>query len=160
MNATSMEAAQHCWQLARLRAIRLAVTLVGEDQCPDQPMVSGDPELLRTMIENLLRNAVSVSTRQSAVDLRVACEDGHVVVSVRDHGPGVPDAVAPKIFDRFVTADPSGSGRKGEGLGLTIARSIAKLHGGSVGFRNLGSESGGGAEFFVSLPLQSEPPTG
>ena len=156
MNATCMEAAQHCWQLARLRGIRLAVTLVGEEDCPDEPTVSGDPELLRTMIENLVRNAVSVSARQSAVDLRVACEHDHVTVRVRDHGPGVPDAVAPRIFDRFVTADPSGAGRKGEGLGLTIARSIAKLHGGSVGFRNLSNEGGGGAEFFASIPLRKE----
>src|SRR5262249_48558665 len=83
-NGTAMEAGKHCWQVAVLRGIRLAITLVNEDQCPDGPVVEGDPELLRTMIENLLRNAVNVSPRQSTVDLGVACEDGQVVVRVRD----------------------------------------------------------------------------
>jgi signal transduction histidine kinase len=156
MNDAAMEASEHCWQLARLRSVRLSVTLVSDDHCPDAPVVEGDPELLRTMIENLLRNAVSVSPRDEAVDLRVSCEESRVILRVRDRGPGVPEELAPRIFERFVTADHAGQGRKGVGLGLTIAKGIAAMHGGDVGFCNLPAADGGGAEFFAALPMHAD----
>lgn len=153
INDAAMEAGQHCWAYARLREIRLSVTLASGGACPDGAIVAGDPELLRIMIENLLRNAIAVSPRRSAVDLRVSCADGRVTVFVRDRGPGVPDDLAPRIFERFVTADHAQQGSKGSGLGLAIARGIAELHGGGVRFRNLPGADGGGAEFFVHVPV-------
>ncbi len=153
LNDTVMEAGEHCWAYAQQRDIRLSASLLPEDHSAEPPIVAGDPELLRTMVENLLRNAISVSPRRSAIDLRVTREDHAVTVRVRDRGPGVPDALSSRIFERFVSSDYTQSGTQGTGLGLAIARGIAEVHGGAITFRNLGSEDGGGAEFSVRLPL-------
>lgn len=159
MNETAVEAGQHCYAYAGMRELKLAMTLVPEEDCPGAPIVSGDPDLLRTMIENLLRNAIAVSPRQSEVDLRVTGEDHHVTVRVRDRGPGVPEALASRIFERFVTADHARQGTKGSGLGLAIAKGIAELHGGQIQFRNLAPSEGGGAEFSARIPLVGSSPT-
>src|SRR5262245_43897356 len=79
MNASAMEAGRCCWALARLREVRLAITLAGDDRFEDGPVVDGDPELLRTLIDNLLRNAVMIAPRNSTVDLRVALDGGVVI---------------------------------------------------------------------------------
>jgi two-component system, OmpR family, sensor kinase len=153
INDTAVEAGQHCYGYARMRELTLPMTLVPEEDCPEAPIVWGDPDLLRTMIENLLRNAIAVSPRQSSVDLSVTCVDQQVTVLVRDRGPGVPEAMASRIFERFVTADHARQGHKGSGLGLAIARGIAELHGGQIQFRNLDAAQGGGAEFSARIPL-------
>jgi signal transduction histidine kinase len=152
MNEAAMEAGEHSWNFARMRDMRLQVSLCSDETGANQPIVAGDPDLLRTMIENLLRNAIAVSPRESMIDLAVACEDHHVTVRVRDRGPGVPDEVAPRIFDRFVTVDHTRQGIKGSGLGLAITRGIAELHGGEVRFRNVPRDGGGGAEFWARIP--------
>jgi signal transduction histidine kinase len=78
---------------------------------------------------------------------------------VQDHGPGIPEAFQPRIFQKFSQADASDARRKGgTGLGLSIAKSLVEQHGGLIGFR---TAEGQGTTFFFSLPLadphQAEP---
>ena len=112
-------------------------------------LVSGDPELLRSAFENVIRNAVryspagamvAVSARRGA---SAAAEREPVEVSIRDRGPGVPDKDLGLIFEPFYRVDAAREHRSaaGEGLGLAIAARAVTLHGGSIDARNL--EEGG-----------------
>ncbi|NOY24519.1 MAG: HAMP domain-containing histidine kinase [Oligoflexia bacterium] len=127
--------------------------------------VSGDPISLRAdahkllqVLTNLLQNALVVAPRGTAVELRVRAEGGSrgssvqadagVVIDVIDRGPGVPADLQDRIFEAGVSSRPEGSG-----LGLTIARGIARQHGGKL---DLLPASGGGTVARLWLPL--EPP--
>ncbi|HEU5001899.1 MAG TPA: HAMP domain-containing sensor histidine kinase [Actinomycetota bacterium] len=102
------------------------------------------PARLERAIANLLDNAVKWSPPGGTVE--VISARGSVVV--RDHGPGIPDADLPHIFERFYRS-AAARGRPGSGLGLAIVRDVVDAEGGSVGARN---HPGGGAEFEVHLP--------
>jgi two-component system, OmpR family, sensor histidine kinase MprB len=105
-------------------------------------VVAGAPDRLGRAINNLLDNAAQHSDR---IEVRVA-SDG--TVSVRDHGPGIPEADVPHLFDRFYRG-ATARGRPGSGLGLAIVRQVAESHGGSV---RVESPEDGGARFVLSLP--------
>ena len=78
----------------------------------------------------------------------------HAVLEVRDHGPGIPDEDAPKVFERFYRADTSRTRETGgSGLGLAIVAAIVGSHGGSV---RVDTTDGGGATLVVSLPVRNE----
>jgi two-component system sensor histidine kinase MprB len=109
-------------------------------------VVRGDAERLGRAVGNLLSNAAKHSPPDGVVD--VVAGDG--VVSVRDHGPGVPDEDKPLIFDRFYRGATT-RGRPGSGLGLAIVRQVASAHGGSV---TVEDAPGGGALFRISLPVE------
>ena len=109
-------------------------------------VVRGDAERLGRAVSNLLDNAAKHSS-----SVEVTARDGSV--EVRDHGPGVPDADKPLIFDRFFRGETA-RGRPGSGLGLAIVRQVAEAHGGSVGVEDA---AGGGASFRLRLPA-SQPP--
>ena len=85
------------------------------------PLVRGDGRRLRQVLSNLIENAVTVSPPGSAVDVRASAEGAGVLVSVEDHGPGIPPEQQSLIFEKFVRGDPA-PGRPGTGLGLYIAR--------------------------------------
>jgi two-component system, OmpR family, sensor histidine kinase MprB len=107
-------------------------------------MVWGDSEELERAVWNLVENAAKWSNGGGGpVALTVA--DG--AVTVRDHGPGVPDADQPFIFDRFYRSDAA-RGHPGSGLGLAIVRQIAETHGGRV---EVEDAAGGGARFRLAL---------
>ncbi|MEA2135481.1 MAG: two-component system, OmpR family, sensor histidine kinase MprB, partial [Solirubrobacteraceae bacterium] len=108
-------------------------------------VVEGLPDRLGRAVANLLDNAAKYGPPGGLVS--VVVDDGEV--SVRDRGPGVPDAEAPFVFDRFYRGD-SARGRHGSGLGLAIVRQVAEAHGGSVGVE---AAPGGGAVFRVRLPV-------
>jgi two-component system sensor histidine kinase HydH len=95
------------------------------------------------VLTNLVDNAVQAAEAQS-VEVRVSTQGARLVLEVRDHGPGVPEADRERIFEPFVTTRT-----KGVGLGLAIARQIVALHGGSISVR---AAAGGGACFRVELP--------
>lgn len=108
--------------------------------------VKGDADRLEQVFNNLLDNAVKNSPPFTGIKIAARVEDGHVIASVLDHGPGIhPDAL-PRVFDRFYQV--SGV-RTGVGLGLAITREIVLAHGGGIEAR---SAPGAGAEFVVSLP--------
>lgn len=110
-------------------------------------LVRADARKLRVVLDNLLGNAVKHGAPSKRVDLSVDLAPGLVNVHVTDHGIGIPAAELPRLFDRFHRAAGSTSG--GHGLGLYIAASLARLHGGVLSAR---SELGQGATFTLSLP--------
>jgi two-component system, sensor histidine kinase and response regulator len=112
--------------------------------------VQADPNRLMQVAANLLSNAVKFSP--PGAEIVVAAEDrgDNVRLSVRDHGPGVPEEFRARIFGKFAQADNSDTRqRTGTGLGLSIVKQIAQRLGGEVGFADA---PGGGTVFFVELP--------
>lgn len=112
--------------------------------------VRGDEFVLRAAITNLLENAIDFSPHGSAVEVALAAAEGKAVLTVRDHGPGVPDYAREKIFDRFYSLRHHTIGRKGTGLGLTLVKEAAELHGGGI---RLDPAEDGGTQAVLELPL-------
>lgn len=128
-------------------------------QAQDPLPVSGDPELLRSAFENVIRNAVRYSPAGALVGItahRRAGEEhpgGLVEVVIRDQGRGVPEKELGLIFEPFYRVDAArGHGSAGEGLGLAIAARAVALHGGGIEARNLES---GGLSVRIALPAMS-----
>ncbi len=122
----------------------------------DAPM-QGDADLLDRLILNLLDNAIRHSPAGSAVEVSLATRPEEAELSVVDHGPGIPDEAREHVFERFFRLDASRARDEstltsGAGLGLSICRRIAELHGGRV---VLAESSPGRTEFRVTLPLRA-----
>jgi signal transduction histidine kinase len=130
-----------------------------ELQLPDTPLlVNGDRDALAQVIVNLLSNAEKYSTACKEIKLQVERRSAplpHAVVMVLDRGLGVPRGSEEKIFEKFYRAhDSLSSGIQGSGLGLTLARQIARAHGGDVAYE---PRKGGGSCFNLRLPLKGNP---
>lgn len=108
------------------------------------PVVNGDPELLRSVMLNLMLNALGAVEEGGQVSISVRNGDGRAAISVSDDGCGIPEEDRSRIFYPFYSTRPGGSG-----LGLAIASNIVTAHGGSI---KVESESGQGSEFTVTLP--------
>ncbi|KVP53823.1 ATP-binding protein [Burkholderia ubonensis] len=122
----------------------------------DTCVVSGDGERLRQMLSNLLSNALKFTPRGGRVTIRLARKDAHAELSVADTGQGIAPEFVPHVFDAFRRADDSpASSRRGLGLGLSIVRHIAELHGGTVTVDSAGRHRG--ATFTVTLPTGWQP---
>ena len=96
--------------------------------------VDGDPDRVHQVVSNLLENAVRHSPEGGRVQVRASSSGrGRVTIEVSDEGPGIADADAARVFERFYRADAARSSRHGgAGLGLSIARWIVDLHGGEI----------------------------
>ncbi len=106
-------------------------------ESPAQVRVNGNEDLLRSAIENVVRNAIYYTAGSDPVTVKLSTQNGSAVVTVRDHGQGVPEAILPDLFRPFYRADDSRmTGTGGTGLGLAIAEKAVKLHGGSISARN------------------------
>jgi two-component system sensor histidine kinase CpxA len=119
--------------------------------------VNGDPELLRSALENVIRNAVRYAPAGSKVGIDARRGDGRrIEVIVRDHGPGVPEKDLELIFEPFYRVDAARNRAVGgDGLGLAIAARAVAIHGGTIQARNLGS---GGLAVQLSLPALEAAP--
>jgi len=111
------------------------------------PHFMGDRIKLRQAIRNLVANAIDIQPKGGAVDIELLEEGGHILVCVRDAGPGVPDDIRGKITDPFFTTRAEGTG-----LGLALASTIAQVHGGRVEVSPEASRLGG-AEIFIRFPF-------
>jgi two-component system OmpR family sensor kinase len=120
------------------------------------PIVAGDEARLRQVVSNLVTNAVAHTPPGTEIAVRVGARDGHAVLEVVDHGPGLSEADAERIFERFYRADPSRTRASGgSGLGLSIVAALVAAHAGTV---RVSETPGGGATFVVLLPLYDQAP--
>ena len=112
-------------QLFRGSSIRVE----GEVSCD----VSGDEELVRRALENVLRNAIRYSPEQSPIDVTLAESASGVTIVIRDYGPGVPEECLSQIFEPFFRVEKSRDEQSGGvGLGLSIAKRAVRLHRGTI----------------------------
>jgi signal transduction histidine kinase len=118
--------------------------------------VHGDPDRLRQVLGNLVRNAVTATRAGDTITLRLGAVDGSATIVVADTGTGIAEADLPHLFDRFWRADRSRRRTPGgTGLGLAIARQIVADHGGTI---VAASPPGVGTTFIITLP--TSPPQG
>jgi two-component system OmpR family sensor kinase len=150
-----MDSYEGCASMAAQHGVRIDLHLP-QDETADAAVV-GNADLLRTVIDNLLRNAIRFSPRGDVVDVRARVDHDRLVVSVRDHGPGIPADLVPRVFDRFAQSREEERRGRGHGLGLEIALGITELHGGSISVENIPADEGGGCRFAVTLPLAGSP---
>jgi CheY-like chemotaxis protein len=119
---------------------------------PQAAPVSGDPERLQQVLWNLISNAVKFTARGGKVQIRLGRIESYIEVSVADTGIGISPEFLPHVFERFRQADASiARERGGLGLGLSIARQLAEMHGGTIEAASGGI--GRGATFTVKLPV-------
>ena len=119
---------------------------------PDAAVVTGDANRLEQALQNLVANAVRHTPTHGRIIVRSTSDDGRVLLSVEDSGPGIPEEHLPHVFDRFYKVDVSRTGTplaSGSGLGLSIVQAIITRHAGIVTAANA---PGGGARFTIALP--------
>jgi CheY-like chemotaxis protein len=122
---------------------------------PEQPVrLHADAVRLTQVFANLLDNAARYMHPGGEIDLSVEPEPAHVTVHVRDHGIGIRAESMDMIFEPFAKADAPPHARGGLGIGLTLARQLVEMHGGSISVHSRGP--GQGSEFVVRLPCVSE----
>jgi len=151
LNDVATEAAQRCEGLAQHRMVRLVPKLALPTEDGVEPIAYGDRNLLRTVIENLVRNAVRYSPLEQAVEIEVGLDAQSATVTVRDNGPGIPPEDIDRVFNRFFQIPRGDQSAQGAGLGLAIAKGVVQLHHGTISVQN---RPGGGCEFTVELPLK------
>jgi len=127
------------------------------DVCAEGPVwVRGETSLLRSALENLVRNALHYTAPDSAVQMEVLRRGDRIQIVVRDHGEGVPAAALPKLFAPFYRVDESRTRQTGgTGLGLAIVQHIVARHEGHIRAENA---PGGGLEVQIDLPAVHDDP--
>ena len=113
--------------------------------------VHADDGLMKQALRVLVDNAIKYSPSGGRITLSAEILGGRAHLSVQDEGQGIAPESLPHIFDRFYRADAARSGKSHFGLGLSVARELAALHGGTLTVRDA---PGGGAAFTLSLPLR------
>jgi signal transduction histidine kinase len=118
--------------------------------------IEADPDRLALALDALVENAVKHTEPRDSITVSMGSGEGMVIIAVADTGTGIPAEKIDRIFDRFARSDPGRSRDDGGGvgLGLSIVKTVAEAHGGSVGVR---STVGRGSVFELRLPLVSEP---
>jgi CheY-like chemotaxis protein len=123
---------------------------------PDAPIyVSGDSVRLAQIVQNLLVNAARYTPEGGFIRVKAAEADGFVNIVVSDNGRGITPEQLERIFDLFVQAETGVGGESGLGIGLTLARTLSEMHGGSLDASSPGL--GQGSSFTVRLPAASAP---
>jgi two-component system OmpR family sensor kinase len=145
INEILEEACEMAASLARTKNIRI------EHHLDEEISFVGDETFLRDLFLIFLENAVKYSPAQTTITVELARQNGSVLASFADQGPGISAEHLPHIFDRFYRASPlqTAETRSG-GLGLAIARAIVTAHGGKI---EVQTEPGRGSTFTVVLPV-------
>lgn len=118
------------------------------------PTFAADPDLLSLTLRLLLDNAFKYSPPLSSITVSAVQQNGKIVIRVHDEGAGIPKAEQARIFEKFYRGPASENQVPGAGMGLAIAREIARAHGGEIWVE---SESGEGATFVLTIPAESAP---
>jgi signal transduction histidine kinase len=140
------EVIRDCAVEAEIRSCRIAVNgqLAGE--------ISGNPELLRRAVENVLRNGIRYSPQHSTIDVSIAEDSRTATIAVRDYGPGVPEDALIHIFDPFFRVEEARNAMGGgSGLGLSIAKQAVQVHHGTITAENASP----GLRVQIIIPLRS-----
>jgi signal transduction histidine kinase len=166
LDVSRIEAGQLALRIERVDLVEVCRQAVDEQRAatdreirgdlPEEPVFARvDADRIQQVITNLLLNALKYSAPSCSVALRLRCEDGKAVVSVRDEGAGIPEEALPRLFERFYQVPglevQAGSG-VGLGIGLYISRRIVAQHGGQIGVE---STIGGGSTFWFTLPAEA-----
>ena len=133
--------------VCRKKAIYLDLNL-GEES---YPQLHTDQERLFQILSIFLDNAVSYAPENSSIEIQTRRTSRELTFLVIDHGRGIAEKDKPFIFDRFYCADKSRTDKSHFGLGLSIAKELARMLAGKIGFEDT---SGGGATFFLTLPIR------
>ena len=122
----------------------------------DLPPIAGDAVLLDAVISNLVENAARHAPSPAAVAISAHRNGGTVELTVDDGGPGVPDDVLERLFDKFFRVERVGEGsRRGMGIGLAVVRGLTESMGGRVAAER---SPLGGLRVVVDIPVASDPP--
>ena len=132
--------------VADARGVRIVVQ--GAEGCG----LGGDRFLLHQALTNLLQNAIDFSPSGGTIEVAVTSTNRHHRISIRDHGPGIPDYALDRVFEKFYSLRRPHSGKKGTGLGLSFVKEIAEIHRGSAELRN---HPDGGAVAILTLPKRA-----
>jgi signal transduction histidine kinase/ActR/RegA family two-component response regulator len=146
LNEVVRSAVENMRAAADAKSISLQTTIDSQ-----VPFLAGDPGRLQQVIWNLVSNAVKFTPRGGKVQVRVARVDSQIEIVVADTGCGIEAGSLGLVFDRFWQAETTGQTNHGVGLGLSIVKEIATLHGGTVIAESEGL--GKGTAFTVRLPL-------
>lgn len=150
MDTLMLDIYEHYEQLCSYRHVNLNLSL------PDNalPSVLGDKERLEQILSILIDNAIAYGSPGKSqnifpsIELKARASKLHLYISVADHGPGIPEEYKSQVFDRFFRTDHSRKDKSHFGLGLSVAKELTNLHGGTL---NLTDTPGGGCTFTLKL---------
>jgi PAS domain S-box-containing protein len=119
---------------------------------PDEPLLlDADPVRLAQVFANLLNNSAKYTREGGEIRVTVTVDDAMAVISVRDNGEGIPRTMLQRVFNMFTQVATGTRAHGGLGIGLTLARTLVHLHGGTIDAASDGP--GKGCEFTVRLPI-------
>jgi signal transduction histidine kinase len=119
----------------------------------DMPPIAADADRLRQVLLNVLTNSLKFTDAGGSVDVRLGSTNSHARLCIHDTGRGIAPEVVPHVFERFRQGSGTDTGRQGLGLGLTIARAIIELHGGTIAIESPGLNQG--TTCTIDLPLEA-----
>jgi len=118
---------------------------------PGAIVLAGDPDLLWSALENVVRNAIRHGGAGGVVEVLLRRDAGHAHIEVRDRGPGIAPSDLACVFQPFFRSNATGTAVDGHGLGLPIAQRVVLAHGGSI---HVANRDGGGLRVAITLPLR------
>lgn len=144
INSTIRQVAASFEQTCLKKSVTIELVLTG-----NVLYVTADQDRIQQVLYNLIDNAIKFSRSNSSIRIETSEKHGHIFVSVKDHGIGIPQNEQNAIFNRFYKTDLSrGKDKKGTGLGLSIVREIIRAHNENI---NVISTVGAGSEFIFTL---------
>ena len=124
---------------------------------PDLPLVPIDDVLVEQLLINLIENATKYTPKGSPIEITAEAGKNEVIVTIADHGPGIPPGHEERLFEKFYRLPREREG-SGAGLGLAICRGVIDAHGGRIWVENRRGGEVTGARFRFSLPVEGAPP--
>jgi two-component system sensor histidine kinase VicK len=116
------------------------------------PRITGDPEKLKLVVDNLISNSIKYIAKRGKIDIKLVKKDNTIEFSVRDNGVGIPEEQHDQVFNKFFRSDNVVKYQtEGTGLGLYISKSIIDQSGGKIWFQSIENV---GSVFSFSLPIK------
>ena len=131
---------------SRLRQQGITLNYLDTDE--EIPEITCDPKRLRQVFLNILDNAAKHGGEGRAIDAAIHYSDGKVIITIRDHGPGIPEDELPLVKKKFYKGS---SKARGTGIGLAVCDEIVTMHNGSLDIANA---EGGGTWVRICLPVE------